>query len=370
MNVQKFLLYPVSLFLFLGVFNSYSYEFSYEIYNLERSAPVSEYILGAYVGRDVIKLGVFANTQKKPTLVLVASSATEEVTNFTDFLRDALSQLKANYSISIKKACFGVPGNANESKTYIQAPHLSFPVDGNEMIQQGLLETVAVLNDFEVQGYGVESLDEQKVVQINAGKERKQAPKIILGAGTGLGSTLMVWNDAQQVHNSLPLGACFMDFTPHNQDDLNFRSFLKKRLNYEKCSWGNALGSTGGIWAAYDYFHQQMTSEEAYAAHLDTIFAKRDPICAAATDYFLTLYARLIRNMLYAVLPYGGLYLTNDLVMNYSSLFTAPEFVEEILRCDHEFLKAIVAEIPMYVVTDNKLGLYGAAQYITNTSRK
>ncbi len=324
----------------------------------------SEYIMGGNIGRYETELGIFQINENKAEHVMTLYYPTASITHFSDFMQHILEGLKNENDITITRACFGVPGNTSEDRMFIQSPHLTFAVDGHELIEKNIIKHVLVINDFEVQAYGINALDESNLIQINKGIMRNNAPKLIIGAGAGLGSALLTQNPQQSSSTILPLGACYMDFAPQTLKELEYIAFLKKRIDENIITWGKILGSTGGIVAAYDF----VDTKKEYNSTLETknadaIFthASSDEQCKDAVDFYLKLYARLIRNMAYAVLPHGGIYITNAIAIKHSSLFATPEFFEQLFGCQHPFMKAMLLDMPIFVITEPKISLYGAA---------
>lgn len=338
------------------------------IFTVFTGSNASNYILGGSIGRYDTQLGVFEVVDGELALIKLRECKTSAITNFTDFLTEFLAGLEQE-DITIDRACFGVPGNTVD-RLFIQAPHLSFPVDGQEMLDRGLLKEVFVLNDFEVQGYGIESVDPKNIIQINKGISRVHGTRVLVGAGAGLGSMLMIWDAAHKRYESLPLGACFTDFAPQTKEDLEFAAYIKEYVTHcDNCSWGQVLGSGSGLCGVYKYC-RSLESRPSLKENLDAedIFVYRDidPLCDKAVKLYMQLYAQLIKNVAYMVLPYGGLYITNTVAVNHSELVTNPEFLNEIFNCRHDWLKNMLSEIPMYVVTDPSIPLYGAAQYVVH----
>ncbi len=327
----------------------------------------SEYIIGGNIGRYETKLGIFKINDNNPEHVVTLYYPTSSITHFSDFIDHILEDLKTENNIIISRACFGVPGNTSEDRMFIQSPHLSFAVDGHELIEKKLLKQAFVLNDFEVQAYGINALDETKFIPINKGVMRNNAPKLIIGAGAGLGSALLTHNAQQNTSNVLPLGPCYMDFAPQTQEELDYVAFLHNLLDENIITWGKVLGSTGGIMAAYDF----IKTRKEYASTIDAkdrdaIFANAsfDEQCKDTVDFYLKLYARLIRNIAYAVLPHGGVYITNTIAMKHHSFFSTPEFYEQLFDCKHLWMKAMFHDIPVFIINEPNISLYGAAQYL------
>lgn len=324
----------------------------------------AQYVMGGSIGRYDTQLGIF-ELNNKPELKMILSYKTNSITNFTDFLTTVLDKLRDQQNISISRACFGVPGNTTQDVMFIQSPHLSFAVDGHDLLEKKVLKQVFVMNDFEAQAFGVETLNEKNTLQINKGVVHKNAPKLLVGAGAGLGSALITYS--QEKTNVLPLGACYMDFAPQNLQELEYIAFLKKRIDEHVITWGKVLGSTGGVVAAYDF----MGTQKEYTASLEerstnAIFAHAptDEQCKDTVEFYLKLYAQLIRNMAYAVLPHGGVYITNAIALHNSSFFTTPEFFEQLFDCQHPFMKAMFLDIPVYIITESNMLLYGTVQYL------
>jgi len=50
-----------------------------------------------------------------------------------------------------------------------------------------------IINDFQSVGYGIEVLSDEDVVALNQGAEVYRGTRVIIGAGTGQGQSLLVW---------------------------------------------------------------------------------------------------------------------------------------------------------------------------------
>jgi glucokinase len=328
-----------------------------------------EYLLGCNISKTDTSIGIFIYEDKKFVLLLELTQKTATIENFTSFIEDVLFVLENHYTITIKRACFGVPGNPSAQHNFIQPFNISFAVDANSLYENTKLEQIVIINDFEVIGYGIDVIDPQKVIQINPGKERKQWPKAIVGAGDGLGSCLMIWDTMQSNYVPSPLGFCYSDFTPHNELDLDLMNFIKKTSEMQNISWGYLLGLKGGIKKIYEFLDQKQSYSENFVVYNSPqeIFDQaisNDIRCKDAVDYYMKLYIRLLRNVAYTVLPYGGLYITNKVVEQNQNLFKSELFFQEMLECNNDLLAEIVKEIPVYIVVEPKVKLYGAVQYL------
>jgi glucokinase len=75
----------------------------------------------------------------------------------------------------------------------VRLTNLNLTVDADEIERECGISRVRLINDFVAVGYGIESLDAADVVTLQAGQEKAKVPRAVLGAGTGLGEALLVW---------------------------------------------------------------------------------------------------------------------------------------------------------------------------------
>lgn len=330
----------------------------------------SKHVLAGTVGKYETEIGLFSISNNLPSLIETVKITTSEITHFPDFISQVNQAFSQRYNITLSRACFGVSGNTQPAKDYIQSPHLSFPIDGKEIAARCNLQKVSVINDFEIIGYGLSATSADHLITLNKGKPRETGTKLILGAGAGLGSSAQVWDSGKSNYQIMPLYAAFTDFIPFTEQELDFAQFIKKRMGKDSnVSWGYVLGSKGGIVALYEYFSN--CTNHSYHTSPQAIFNNRnsDEFCKKAVDLYMTIYTRLIRNITYIISPYGGLYLTNKVIINNQELFTNSSFLIELFNCHNETLKNIISDIPIYIVVDPKIGLYGAACYLAQEIR-
>ncbi len=339
----------------------------------------SSYLIGGAVGKIDTTIGVFFYDNDKLILAYEFETKTKNIVDFTQFIKNILEDLKRDYNIIIRHACFGVPGNPSAYQEFIQPFYISFAVDALEIIRSTDLETVKVMNDFEVIGYGIDALHPDSIIQINPRIARYHGAKAVVGAGAGVGSCLMVWDALRSDYMSSSLGFCYSDFVAQNHYELELCEFVQKVTPGYNVSWGKMLGATSGIIKMYDFLklkhdqseHPLKDTNIFSVENMQDIFdrASTNTLCKESVALYMKLYTRLIRNVAYTTLPYGGLYITNTTAEKNPHLFTNGLFFDEFLNCNNDALKEILQEIPLYVITDPKVRLYGAARYLLITMR-
>lgn len=334
------------------------------------AAKADCYILAGNISKTITTIGIFGSTNNKLSLLVEFSTKTPDIADFTQFITQLLDTLKTDYAIEPEYACFGVPGNPSAAQNFIQPFNISFAVDAESLYKNSNFKHISVVNDFEVIGYGINVIDSQKVIQINAGVPRTQGAQAIVGAGDGLGSALMIWDSGLNRYKHSALGFCYADFIAHDMSDIGLMEFIKQTSDMSNVSWGYMLGLKGGIKKMYNFVASKHNGEEImldYATPQDVFDnASQNLLCADAVHLYMKLYIRLLRNVMYTVLPYGGLYITNSVVEKNPEYFTDPSFLNELLNCNNEQLAVILKEIPIYIVLEPKVKLYGAAHYVSN----
>lgn len=334
----------------------------------QKTSDTTEYIIGCNVAKNEVTTGLFKVCNHKPELICQYKITTDKITDFAQYMAPVVKDINQKYGVTVKRACFAVPGNTNAQKNCIKAPHLNFVVDGIAIQNSTSIEKALVVNDFETIGFGIQAIDPKDIVTLHEGKPRDRGTKVIVGAGNGLGTGLMLWDAVSQSYLPSPLSYSFVDFAPESVLELELSRYLQEKTVSH--SWGKVLGASGGILRIYDFLDQQKSkhytsSAEQYEDYTD-VFAHRhdDERCADAVALYMNLYARLVRNVAYAQLPYNGLYITNTVAEKYPELFTDPSFLKEMFNTGNQYLHDYLQEIPVYLATDPKLQLYGAAQYL------
>lgn len=327
--------------------------------------PAGEHVIGCDVGKIEVCTGLFAVTNGKSTLLHEYKAVTSEIDDFNKYIASLVDTLKQQQNIVIKKACFAAPGNTNAQKNFIKAPHLPFVVDGVAIAQATGIERVLVVNDFECIGFGVQAIDQASITVLHAGTPREHGTRAIVGAGAGLGSGLMLWDAQVANYMPSPLSYSFVDFCPYSKLELELAHYLQKTTGSH--SWGKVLGASGGILRIHDFLNQHTSRKhkpKQYQDYLELFADRANGLhCKDAVALYMKLYARLVRNVVYAQLPYNGIYIVNTVAERFPELFTDSTFMQEYFITDNQYLQDYLKEIPVYLVTHPKLQLYGAALY-------
>jgi glucokinase len=213
-----------------------------------------------------------------------------------------------------------------------------------------------LLNDFEAVGRGLSSLAAADLFTLQAGAPRDGAPKLLVGAGTGLGVSVLVFADGD--YQPLPSEGSHGDFAPQEEIEIALLRHLAERHGH--VSWERIV-SGPGLEATYHFVraHAGLQPKELKAPDItDAALSREDPSADQALELFVSVYGAFAGNLALAVLPRSGVYLAGGIAPRilakleegrFLRAFTAKGRFTELLR-----------QMPVHVVTNTDVGILGA----------
>ncbi len=326
-----------------------------------------ECLMGADIGGTNANFGIFERTDHDLKLILSLHIKSQQIKNFADEVAGILDYIRQKYGITVLKSCIGAAGVISEHRDVAKPTNLNFVIDVAEILQKTGLSCCFLVNDFEIIGYGLSRLDPKKIVKVKKGTERPYAQKGIIGAGTGLGKCLMAWDDHAQRYRPHASEGGHADFAVQNQLELDLIRFIQQEERFGcNISWENVL-SGNGIQRIYRFFHARSVhghKSGEQVPHPDEIFKARlaDNHSMETFKLYTQFYARCAKDYALDVLALGGIYITGGIAANNLPLFELPEFHGEFVNCGKQ--QELLAAVPIYVITDYNVSLYGAAEYM------
>ena len=318
-------------------------------------------ILAGDVGGTKVIMALF---EYEEGVLRLVSEARYVSANYADFYA-ILSDFRALYGGPVDATGFGVAGPVFNRRC--QATNLPWVIDAREIEASQPLGRVALVNDFKAAALGVLHLQPGEWVDLNpSATPVPEAPIAVLGAGTGLGEALLFHAGGR--YNVIPTEGGHTDLAPRNEEEIQLLRFLLKR--HKRVSYERVLAGAG-LHAVYDHLVDAGYAPESEAvkaamaagdpAAVISQFgqAKQDRLCEKALDMFMALYGAEAGNLALKVIAAGGVYVTGGI---------APKNLEKIQ--DGTFMEAyttkgrfsdLVASFPVRVVTNQNVGLLGAA---------
>lgn len=324
-------------------------------------------LLCANIGATGVDCGVFSIQNNKPVLLLSTYIKNEDIgTNFTDAITTLFSQLQDAYAITVQYACFSGPGVPSANQDYLEHWRLAYVVDAKSIIAQNNLKAAIIVNDFLAMSYGVNFVDNKKVTTLYDAPAEHHGRRVIIGAGAGLGTVSMIWNEAQQTYTSYPAEAGTGDFPSLDAFELELSLRMKKARNFKTNHWAFFVAEPG-IQHTYqilqDMNYEGCATDKKYPDAMAILAdVDNDACCKKTAELFYTFYARFVYNFVWNTLPFGGIYLVGETATKHPEMLTSL-FLPAYFDCV-ESKRPLLQRIPIYIIKDDvSVGLYGTAQY-------
>lgn len=228
---------------------------------------------------------------------------------------------------------------------------------------QTLLATPCLLfiNDFQAAAEGVATLTPADYVTLNPRPSPpRTATRVITGAGTGLGLAWMQPDPTGRYHTFATEGG-HTDFSPANAQQERLLTFMRQRFKH--VSWERVL-SGPGVNQVWQFCLQDMTGEipealrEYNGALVNSAAHEGEPVAIAAMQLFADLYANWVGNIALLYQPRGGLYLGGGISARIQPWLQTQRFLDACF--DKGRMSELVKQMPIYLITNTRLGLQGA----------
>ena len=277
------------------------------------------------------------------------------------FLKEAATQVK----YQVTAACFGIAGPV--SGRTARTTNLPWILDADEMESVLGIPRIRLINDFQSVGYGIEGLQAQDMVTLQAGAPVAHGTRVIIGAGTGLGQGLLVWQDDH--YEVVASEGGHADFAP--TDDLQIELLLYLRQRYCWATWERAVSGRGLV-NVFDFLVATQKGQpstamwdalktEDHAAVISRFgLTQADPCAVQALNLFVRLYGAQAGNLALTGLATGGVYVAGGVAPKIIAKLTDGAFMQSFLNKE-ERMQALLKAMPVYVVVNANVGLLGSA---------
>ena len=271
------------------------------------------------------------------------------------FLRDWRVQGRSPRTLD--RACLGVAGPAFNDRA--EMTNLPWVIDGKAIGTDFDIPWVRVVNDFAAAASGIELLDGSDLAVLQTGEPVPAAPRLVIGAGTGLGVAYLIWNgnDYQVIAGETGHTA----FAPSTITQSGLWRELHThlgRVTMEDIVSGPGLARIHEFVLRDAGVHltgTPVTPATITRAALDT----GDALSVRTLDLFIECYGEAAGNCALALLTRGGVYITGGIAPKILPRLRAGGFMVAFnAKGAHS---DVVRKIPVSVVTNERLGLLGAA---------
>ena len=225
------------------------------------------------------------------------------------------------------------------------------------LAQEAGLEAAYVFNDFEAQAHALPVLSDDELHALGGGSVVEEAPKVVLGPGTGLGVAGLIWSPSGWI--PVPGEGGHQTFPAENERELAILEHMRKslgRLSVERALSGPGLANIyQAIAASHGLGKVDLSPKEVEQMAI----SGEDDMATQALDFFVQWLGRFAGDMALAFGARGGVYIGGGIAPKMLSRLEQADFREEFERKGR--MKPYVEAIPIQVVVSDYPGLKGAA---------
>ncbi len=353
-------------------------------------AKVESHVLAADVGGTHTGVAIFAyygNDRYKP--VCHRTFGTRRIASIPAFLGKFLRREGRSLEPPVRSACIDFAGPLGPDRVRASLTNTPHRFTSDEVREATNVDRVFLLNDFEAIGFGLEVLianEPEAFVRLSRSgrlppRTGKKPTALVMGAGTGLGTTVLTYDPTTGRYHPIPGEGGHVDFVAVEEIEFKIGRWIRQHrntspknpLNRERVVSGPGLAN---VHEALAELEPGLGSREARRAVFRSPLperpaiiagnAGRDPLCRRALDIWIRCYGRAAKNSAIFPLTPGGVFLSGGIAAKILPEMRSGVFMKEFLRCDIPNIQAILKRIPVFVVTDYRIGLFGCANVAAN----
>jgi len=332
------------------------------------------YVLGIDIGGTNTNLGIAGIKDSKPILLFSQNYTSKKLDSLVPAIQNTLTYAKNNYKIEVDFACIGAAGVVSPFNDSAKLTNVHWNLSSKELINKTFLNSVYIINDFQTIGYGLNLLDpnnKNDIFQVRFGRSdigSSKETKIILGAGTGLGKSILTYDKIFNAYIPIPSEGGHADFPAQNNLEMQIIEFVKKIRGISQPLSYEELLSGRGIESIFLFLRNTKESKETnYTKEIENAVDKAsliskykdlDETCKKTFCLFTKFYARCAKNFVLDSLARGGLYIAGGIAAKNKEIFTTKEFIFEFENAYNR--TDLLKTIPISVIVNYDVSLYGA----------
>ena len=283
-----------------------------------------------------------------------------EVERFRNDSAGSLSQLLRAFldgKTRPQAACLAVAGPTDGHR--VRLTNLDWAIDSEAISAETGIPKVRLINDFAAVGHGLGVLEDGGRATLQDGVPVPHAPRLALGAGTGLGVVQTAWFEGR--YRTIPSEGGHISFAPVDALQMRLLAFLQGtfgRVSVERILSGPGLALIYRFcWDEADM--PGMPPTLAAAEITDAALEGRDRVAVRALTLFARIFGQTAGDLALVSQCLGGVYLAGGIAPRILPILQQGAFLEGFR--DKGRFTAWMERVPVYVVLDEDVGLKGAA---------
>ena len=289
--------------------------------------------------------------------------ATVQTGDFPDFQTCATQVVLDTTAIMPRSLLLALAGPAVGTRLKLTNAH--WVIEPEKVRADLSLDAVITFNDFEALALSLPALKGSQIMKIGGGEPRTRAPRIVVGPGTGLGVGALVYGD--QCYTPIAGEGGHVSFGPESDRDFALWPHVERfngRMSAEGLLTGDGLARIFRAIAVVDGADPAVCRTGADVTRLAD---EGDPCAAEAIDLFLTYLGRVAGDLALTFLAKGGVYIGGGVVPRFAGRIAASPFRAAFEdKAPHA---AIMAEIPTFLITEQRPAVAGMASFATMPER-
>jgi glucokinase len=337
------------------------------------STHYSDIVLGADIGGTQTTITLGGLYKQKVTQLLSFQFKSQQLDSIIPAITEILTYAKKEYNLDITDACLAAAGIISPDKKQAELTNISWNISTHELQHHTTLQNIFLINDFQAIGYGINlinhtnpheilSITPEYLQPIHAG------PKAIIGAGTGLGKTILTYSNTKKIYQPHPSEGGHADCPLYTTEEQELSQYIiNKKHNKQPLTYEDIL-SGQGITHIYLFLRDKnKTSSPEISKHIENVddtaamisqYRHQDNTCQQTLKYFSKIYARCVKNLALDILPTGGIYIAGGIAYKNQDILFNEDFLEEFYNTYQR--TNLLKTIPIYLLTDLQIGLRGA----------
>lgn len=307
-------------------------------------------ILAADIGGTNSRFASFSmygQTISHDRSIWLSTSAANNFEHLLDLLASSNFELQPHKADAI---VFGVAGPVLDG-VKCNPPNIPWEIDLSRLPKKRCAKHTLLINDFTAQGYACFTPAYEDALEILEGTPVTTCPIAIIGAGTGLGKSLLV-PDGRGTYVTVPSEGGHGAFPFTTKAEAEYADFVRTKTGAHKVT-GDLVVSGSGLEHLYEFHTGEALPAQKVVAHF-----KDHPV---VLEWFAGFYGRICQNFVLDTLALGGLYIAGGIAAGNPNILQHQAFETAFRDCKQ--YSSMLKNIPIKLNTNEEAGLWGAAQY-------
>ena len=327
------------------------------------------FVIGADIGGTNMNFGLSGVKNGNIELISSVHFKTLNFKNISEPLTTAVDYFREKYKINNFKGAAVAAAGPVLNREYCKLTNADFEIKKEEIEKIACCKGI-VINDFSAVGFGINLLKNKDLIKISKNVKdyrNKKGVMAVIGAGTGLGESILVFDQNLGFYVPLPSEGGHSDFPAENRFEYDMSDFIKEKNEIPGSVFYEDFISGRGIENIYSFLkHKKFYPGSEYTKIIDSedkkapVIAKysgKDRTCKKTMEIFIKFYAKCARNFALTILP-EKLYIAGGIAQKNILWFQKDLFISEFEN--HKTYSKILKKIPVYIIKNYNTGLHGA----------